>query len=103
MDAVEKDPKVNVMVPAISDSPKDTEMVEELGEAVPAVADLGMKKTSNINWRMTLGYCTPEVVSKTLKHTTQYFATPVESETRAYPRQHWQKRLLPFHVRRIPE
>ena len=50
---------------------------------------------------MTLGCSTPDVVSKTLRNTTQYFATPVESETRAYPRQHRQKRLLPLHVRRI--
>jgi len=61
-----------------------------------------MGSVEEINWQMTLGYSTPEVVSKTLRNTTQYFATPIESETRAYPRQHRQKRLLPLHVRRIP-
>ena len=59
-------------------------------------------KSSNINWRMTLSCSTPDVVSKTHRNTTQYFATPVESETRGYPRQHRQKRLLLLHVRRIP-
>ena len=51
---------------------------------------------------MTLDCSTPDVVSKIIRKTTQYFATPIESETRAYPRQHRQKRLLPLHVRRIP-
>ena len=57
---------------------------------------------SRINWKLTLGHCPEVVVQQTLKNTTQYFAEPVESETRAYPRQHRAKRLLPLHVRRIP-
>ena len=54
-----------------------------------------------INWNLTLGHCNDAVVLNTLKNTTQYFAEPVESEVRAYLRQHRQRRLYPLHFKRI--
>ena len=58
---------------------------------------------STINWSKTLGHCPDAMVKLTLANTTQYFDMPIESETRAYPRQHWQRRLQLLHVRRLPE
>ena len=85
-----------------SETSNENEAMMESVEEDFKVDEMVPVKSSNINWRMTLGCSTPDVVSKTLRNTTQYFATSIESETRAYPRQHRQKRLLPLHVRRIP-
>ena len=57
---------------------------------------------STINWKLTLGYCPDNVVESTLKNTTQYYTKPTESETKAYPTQHRQKRLHALHLRRLP-
>ena len=54
-----------------------------------------------INWKLILGHCSNNVVLNTLKHTTQYFADSVESEVRAYPRQHCQKQVIPLYLKRI--
>ena len=60
-----------------------------------------IKEGEFINWNLTLGHCNDEVVRNTLQKTTQYFAKPVESEVRAYPRQHRQRRLHPLHYKRL--
>ena len=101
MKLVEKDTEIAATVPASFATTEDTVMADVSEEPVPAEVEHRYRKTSNINWRMTLGYSTPEVVSKTL-NSTHYFATTIEPETRAYPRHHRQKRLLSLHVRRIP-
>ena len=54
-----------------------------------------------INWKLTLGYCSDNVVLNTLKHTTQYFADSAESEVYAYPQQHCQKQVIPLYLKRI--
>eukprot|EP00957_Ditylum_brightwellii_P002011 154852-Ditylum_brightwellii.AAC.1 len=46
-----------------------------------------------------LGHCTNEVLTKTLKHTTQYFPHQVKSENQSYPTQYHQKRLFPLNFR----
>jgi len=98
--------RVHLLSPTATEpSPKTSEKNEATMGSVEEdlkVDDMVPVQSSKINWRMTLGCSTPDVVSKTLRNTTQYFATPVESETRAYPRQHRQKRLVPLHLRRIP-
>eukprot|EP00957_Ditylum_brightwellii_P149586 11390846-Ditylum_brightwellii.AAC.1 len=35
---------------------------------------------NKINWKLMLGHCTSEVLTKTLEHTTQYFPNQVKSE-----------------------
>eukprot|EP00957_Ditylum_brightwellii_P127543 9726476-Ditylum_brightwellii.AAC.1 len=44
-----------------------------------------------INWKLTLGHCTNEVLTKTLEHTKQYFPHQVKSKNQTYPTQHCQK------------
>jgi len=80
--------RVHLISPAATEpSPKTSEKNEATMGSVeeePIVDAMVPVKSSNINWRMTLGCSTPDVVSKTLRNTTQYFARPVESDTRAY-------------------
>eukprot|EP00957_Ditylum_brightwellii_P117776 8985065-Ditylum_brightwellii.AAC.1 len=40
-------------------------------------------------------------MEKTLESTTQLCSKPIKSEHREIPCQHWKKRLLPLHPRRL--
>eukprot|EP00957_Ditylum_brightwellii_P002009 154851-Ditylum_brightwellii.AAC.1 len=46
---------------------------------------------NNINWKLMLGHCTNEVLTKTWEHTMQYFPHQAKSENQSYPTQHCQK------------
>ncbi len=95
-----KDPKAPTH--PVASQVSDIERSEQDNDDEVVEKDDASDVMTNIDWKMTLGYCPDQVVSNTLRHTTQYFTDPVESEVRAYPVQHRKKRLLPLHVRRIP-